>query len=191
MMFKKTLLAAAVFALGGVASTAMAAAPLATGQTAAGQFNVTMTINSTCSVTSATDITFGAVAASTAGTTAESNTILVACTTGTPYVINLSPQSLATAATGNTSSTGGGFMFSPTTGQGVPYQLHAGSAAGANWGNTGTAVLGDAVGAGNGVTGLGAGMNTTASYSAFATVASTDFKPGIDYTDIVKVSVAY
>lgn len=191
MMFKKTLLAAAVFALGGVAFNAMAAVPNATGQTATGQFNVTMTIKPTCSITSAGDIAFGAVAASTAGTAPVSNTIKVACSKNTPYVINLSPQSIATAATGNTSTTGAGFMYSSTNNEGVAYQLHAGSANGSNWGNTGTGVSGAAIVAGNGVTGTGAGMNAAASYSAYATVANTDFTPGSDYKDIVQVSVAY
>lgn len=179
-MLKSTMIAA-VLAISGfaVSSTALAA-------TANGSFKVNLTIASACTVSAAVgtnDINFGTTNANpTANLSASQATpISVACSVGTPYVINLTPAS-------TTSTTGAGNMVNG--GVNVPYQLRqATGISGAVWGNTGT-VVGGVVTKGNAVQGAGAGMTSPLTHTVYATVPSTDFAPNT-YTDTVNVSVVY
>jgi spore coat protein U-like protein len=181
MMFKKTLLAAAMIAFGGFAASSSAIAATATGS-----FKVNITILATCNVSAAVgtnDINLGSQNANATANLdqAQGTPITVACSSGTPYVINLTPQS-------TTSTTGAGNMVNG--GVNVPYQLRqATGLAAAVWGNTGT-VVGGVVTLGNAVQGSGTGMGNTKPYTVYATVPSTDFAPNT-YSDTVNVSVAY
>lgn len=181
----KVLLTSGVIAFGALAfsSTAISA-------TVTGSFNVKLTILSACVVSAApttNDVTFATQAATNAPTTAnaqatEATPITVACSIATPYVINLTPSNLST--------TGAGVMTTTPVAGNIPYQLRqATGAAGAVWGNTGTAVLG-VVTPGNGVSGVGTGIANPKPYTVYATLTSTDFAPA-SYTDLVNVSVAY
>lgn len=181
MMFKKTLLATALIALSGIAVSSTAVAGTATGS-----FKVNITILSACTVTAAVgtnDINFGSVAAApvVALDQAQGTPISVACSNGTPYVIDLTPAS-------TTSTTGAGNMVNGAVN--VPYQLRqATGMAAAVWGNTGT-VTGGVVTPGNGVQGAGTGVANPKTYTVYATVTNTDFAPNT-YTDTVNVTVNY
>lgn len=174
MMFKKTLLAAAVFALGGIAFTTQAA----TVSPATANFQVKMTILASCAVTagSASDIQIGAAAGvdSNSGSNNGTSNINVQCSDGTPYYVGLAPS--------NSDTTGAGIM-SGTSGDDVPYQLRSVSVTGPVWGNTATSTD-----VGNGVNGTGDG--TAQSIPVFAVAPSANFKPG-DYTDVVTVNVNF
>jgi spore coat protein U-like protein len=181
MMFKKTLLAAAVVAIAGVAFNVTAAtAPTAT-------FQVKINILSACSVTagSGSDIDFGSVAANTAvgsASLAKSNNISVLCSSTTPYIVGL-----ATTVANGGGDAGNGFMAGAdtgNTGDKVPYTLHQVSATGAVWGNTGT-VVGTP---GNDLVGTGTG--SAQSIPVFAVVTDPNHKPG-NYADTVTVKVTY
>jgi spore coat protein U-like protein len=112
---------------------------------------------------------------------AQGTPITVACSSGTPYVVNLTPQS-------TTSTTGAGNMVNGVVN--VPYQLRqATGLTAAVWGNTGTVVAGVAT-PGNGIGGSGTGMGSAKPYTVYATVPSTDFAPNT-YSDTVNVSVVY
>ncbi len=173
MMFKKTLLAAAMFAVGGFVITAQAAT-----SPASATFQVKMTILASCAVTAGTtsDIQIGdigGVDANSGSNTGTSN-ISVQCSNGTPYNVGLTPS--------NSNTTGAGTMTG-TTGDNVPYQLHSVSATGAVWGNTATSSA-----VGNGVHGTGNGA--AQSIPVFAVAPSANFKPGV-YSDIVTVDVNF
>lgn len=184
MPFKKTLLAAALIAFGGIATTASAATNPATGS-----FNVTLKINPVCTVTVAqgtNDIAFGAQdanpSANLQGT--QSAAMTVNCSKNTAFAINLTPASTSsTSGAGNMSGTG-------TNTDKVAYQLRqATGTSAAVWGNTGT-VSGGVATAGNAVTGKGTGITNSLSFPVYATVGSTDFTPD-SYKDTVNVSVVY
>jgi spore coat protein U-like protein len=181
MMFKKTLLAAAMIAFGGIALNATAAtAPTAT-------FQVKINILSACSVTagSGSDIDFGSVAANTTvggASLAKSNNISVLCSSTTPYIVGL-----ATVVANGGGDAGNGFMAGTdvgNTGDKVPYTLHQVSATGAVWGNTGT-VVGTP---GNDYVGIGSGIAQL--IPVFAVVTDPNHKPG-NYADTVTVKVTY
>lgn len=181
MIFKKNRLAIALLALGGIAVSSTVAAGSATGA-----FKVNITILSACTVSAAVgtnDINFGSVNANPTANLdqAEATPITVACSNTTPYVIDLTPAS-------TNSTTGAGNMINGSVN--VAYQLRqATGASAAVWGNTGT-VTGGVVTQGNGVQGVGTGLANPASYTVYATVASTDFAPNT-YTDTVNVTVNY
>ena len=180
MKFQKPLLTATLLAAASLTAVSANAAGTATGN-----FDVKLTINSVCSVTTASganDIAFGPVDAgtleATVGVKSQAKEIAVQCSKNAPYFINLSPT--------GTSTTGAGEMTGPGTDK-VSYQLYS-DAGTTVWGNT--AVLGTV---GNGVQGLGNGLSpaTTTKHKVYAKLTSTtDVQVG-DYIDTVKVDVIY
>lgn len=181
MLFKKTLLAAAVFALGGFAMTATAATSPATAS-----FLVKMTINKSCTVAAGagSNIQIGAVGgvdATSAVGTSGTNSFSVACSNKTAYNIGLqSSNNASTAGLGTLKGTG-------TNTDTLTYQLSSVSAAGPAWGNQGVS----ATTLGNGVGGTGDG--TAHSIPVFASVTGTTpsaVTPD-SYSDTVNVSVYF
>ena len=181
MQFQKSLLTATLLA----AASLIAVSANAAG-TATGNFDVKLTINSVCSVTTASganDIDFGDIDAGTdmsAIIEASTADIAVQCSKNAPYFINLTPQNV-------TSTTGAGTLTGPGTDT-VGYQLYSNASATAVWGNE--AVLGTV---GNGVQGKGNGLSpaATTNHKVYAKLTTTtDVQVG-DYIDTVKVDVIY
>lgn len=177
-MFKKTLIAAAMFAVAGFAMTASAT-------TATGTFTVSLQVAKTCSVTtsSASNITFTSVNAGTAPASA-SGSFSVNCANSTPFFVGLQP-----ASTSGTSTAGDGKMkgtgSNATT---IAYQLYQNSGLTTVWGNTATATS-----AGNGVAGTGNGMSSgkAIAETVYAGVTgSTDVTPDT-YADTVTINVNF
>lgn len=164
---KKTLLAAAVFAIAGFSTAAIAA-------TATSSFQVKLTIQSSCAVTAGagSDIDFS-TQPSTATNLAGTSNISVTCSNTTPYNVGLLP----TAAGGTANGTGN--LISGTTADQVPYKLWTDLAHSNAWGNT--------VGS-NTLAGIGNGSAQT--IPVYATIASANFAPGA-YADTVTVTVTY
>jgi len=167
-MFKKTLLAAAMLAFGGVAITAQAATT--------DTFHVNMTILKSCSVTagSASDIQIGAATGVTAdsGSNDGHSTIQVLCSKGTNYSVGLQPS--------NGNQQGAGTMTG-SSGDSVPYQLHSGSATGPTWGTAAAKNNGPVNGTGNGA---------QQSLDVFAVAPDANYTPG-DYSDVVTVNLSF
>ncbi|MBS0583177.1 MAG: spore coat protein U domain-containing protein [Proteobacteria bacterium] len=167
-------------ALAAILATAAAsiAAP-ALAATATGQFNVKLTVTSTCSVVSTTDLDFGSQASTATNVTANNGSVTVACSKNTPYTIGLLPS----AANGGTTN-GTGFMKSATTSETVAYSLFQ-DAASTVWGNTtGT---GGNVKSGN----RGSAATANQTYTVYGKIASMDVTPATDYKDVVAVTVTY
>lgn len=175
MMFKKTLLAAAVFALGGIAMSASA-------NVATGAFNVSLTVNKACAVntTGASDITLAAVNAG-ATTAILPGTFTVNCSNKTPFNVGLAPSNNNTAGAGNLAGTGGNLAT-------IAYALYQDASGTTPWGNTATASA-----VGNGESGMGGGMAAAKAVS-FTTYANatgtTDVQPDT-YTDTVTINVNF
>ncbi len=145
-------------------------------QTSYFPFNVTATVANVCAVSAGATLNFGTVA-STATNLSGSNTITVACPTGTAYYVGLAPSNGDMAGAGTMKGTGS----NPDQ---VPYQLR--SASGMNgkiWGNTATSTQ-----VGNGVAGNGNGSGQ--SLTVYATTPSANFTPDT-YTDTVTINVNY
>lgn len=170
MLFKKTLLASALLALGGFAAGAGAATNPATTT-----FKVKLVVQKACSV-SATDLDFGSQDSTATNFSASTNgTVTVTCSKTTPYIVGLAPS--------NGNGSGAGAMSSATTSDTVAYQLYQDNA-GTVWGNTGTLAA-----AGNEVSGTGTGTAATA-LPVYAKVANANVAPGT-YSDTVTVNVTY
>jgi spore coat protein U-like protein len=172
---KKILLAAAVFAAVGFGTTASA-------NIATGTFNVSLTVNKTCSVTttSSSNITFSSVNAGTAPISAN-GTFSVNCSSTTPFNVGLAPSNASTAGAGVMKGTGS----NTTT---VAYQLYQNTGLTTVWGNTATASS-----VGNGVAGTGNGMNSSKAIpqTVYAAVTgSTDVAPDT-YSDTVTINVNF
>ncbi|HEB0854522.1 spore coat protein U domain-containing protein [Citrobacter werkmanii] len=163
--------------------TAFSIPSAANAATANGTFQVLMTIQKACTVTtgSSSNITLGPVN-TTATNTSASNTISINCSKTTPYFIGLLPSA---GNGGNT--TGAGAMSSvanaATNSDKVPYQLNQTSATGPVWGNTATTTS-----VGNGVASIGTGQGQN--FTVYATAPSANFTPD-DYADTVTVNVNY
>jgi len=170
MPLKKILLATALIGTSAFAASASAAVATA-------NFQVQITIQKACSVTTnaASNINFGTVA-STAVNTPGTSSISVICSKTTPYYIGLAPSNNTTTGAGVMSGTG-------SNTDKVPYQLNSVSNTGPVWGNTATATT-----VGNGVAGTGTGL--AQSISVYATVPNANFTPDT-YTDTVTVNVNY
>ena len=168
-MFKKSLLTAAMIALSGVSTAALAA-------TATSSFHVYLTITSTCSVTAGngSDIDFGSHP-STDTNLAASNTISVTCSSNTPYDIGLLP----TNAGGTASGTGNLLTADAGSADSVPYALWRDAQHSAAWGND----------IGNNTL-HGSGTGAADSKTVYATVASANYTPD-SYSDLVNVTVTY
>lgn len=182
MTFNKTLLTAALVTVGGFAVMSANAAVSST-------FGITTTITSVCTVEAgAAAITFTDIAAGTAladgaiSNKKSAGDILVKCSNGAPYIINLATAGNSTSTTGEGKMTGA-LLTAPDS---ITYQLYS-DPAGANvWGNTG--VIGTV---GNGVSGTGKGVSTAIPHSVYASIiGSTDVKKDT-YTDTITASVIY
>lgn len=171
----KTLLSAAVFALAGFAMSASA-------NVANGNFNVSLTVNKACAVTTtaASNITLAAVNAG-ATTTTLPGTFTVSCSNNTPFFVGLAPGGGNTAGTGTLKGTG----VNTAT---IAYALYQDAAGATPWGNTATTSS-----AGNGKSGTGAGMATAkaVSFTTYANATgSTDVQPDT-YSDTVTINVNF
>ena len=100
MQFNKSLMTAALLAIGSLAAVSANAATT-------GSFNVKIKIISTCNVNAdvgAQDIDFSNVVAgtpeATVGAVTSTTALSVQCSTGTPYIVTLSPSSTNTDGTG-------------------------------------------------------------------------------------------
>lgn len=174
MSMNHTFRAAAFALLACAAASAHAAVATA-------NFQVTITILKSCSVTAgaASNIALGSVVTTATNTTGTSN-ISVTCSKTTPYYIGLAPSNASTTGAGVMSGTGA----IPANTDKVPYQLTSTpGAAGTIWGNTATATA-----VGNGVAGTGSGA--AQSIPVYATAASANFTPD-SYADTVTVNVNY
>ncbi len=179
MMFKKTLLAAAVLALGGIAFTSSAATNPATAS-----FNVKLKINAACTVSTTGDVNFGnADANSTTDLSIPggANVINVKCSKKTPYTIGLKPS--------GGSLVGAGVMAAQNV---APVSGNTDSIAYALYQDSGTTVWGDTAGT-NRKTGTVDNVgNVTATYPVYAKVLGTNLNVTPDsYQDTVTVSVYY
>lgn len=180
MSFKKTLLAAAILACAGFASASMAASP------ATGSFDITLTIQSACTVDNAADIAFASLESNAVLPAAMSGEISVTCSKGTAYNISLTPSGSATDGTGLLAGTG---VNTDT----IAYKLSTDAAGSLPWGNSGV----DATDPGNGVA-SSAGTPSAATgtapqvFEVYATITGTlsDVLPD-DYSDTVAVNVYY
>jgi spore coat protein U-like protein len=143
----------------------------ANASTASGSFQVTLTIQGTCAVTSAATLAFGtqtAIASALNSTSA----IGVTCTNGTPYTIGLN------AGTGSGATVAARLLTSGSTT--VPYSIYQDSGHTQVWGNT-TGTNTEAS------TGTGA-LQTFTAYGQLPAVASPTVG---SYTDTVSVTVTY
>ena len=140
--------------------------------TASGSFQVTLTIQSTCSVQSVADLAFGsqtAVAANLDATTS----IGVQCTNATPYTIALS-------AGGGTGATVSSRLMTNLGGATAAYSIYRDSSRSQVWGVT-TSV--DTQG--------GTGNGSVQSYTAYGRVPPIANPSAGAYTDAVSVTVTY
>ena len=193
MLFKKSVMTAAVFAVGSFAVMSANAAGTQTDT-----FAVTMKVNSVCRV----DTTGGAISfdeqdagtleanVGTAGVATSSGTIGVTCSLNAPYIVNLKSTNDTTAST-----TGAGQMNHADGVAGingdnkVTYQLYSAVAAAEvnKWGSDRTLSATNTA-----VSGTGAGLSAEATtHQVFARLtSSTDVKLG-NYSDTVTATVIY
>lgn len=159
-------------AAAGLVVAAAAAAGQAHATTATGQFQVTLTIQAECRLTSASDLAFGTTGVIQSAITSTS-TIGVQCTNTTPYNVGIN------AGTGSGATVASRIMSSGA-GAGVNYQLYRDSARTQIWGNT---VNTDTVSA----TGTGAVQSLT----VYGRVPAQNTPAAGNYSDTVQVTVTY
>lgn len=167
-LFKSTLIATALVAAG-FAGTANAA-------TATSNFQAKIVITESCafSTTGASDVDFGTKARSAGGNEDDNGTLVVNCTTGTPYNIGLS----AGAYTGATVTTRR-MSFGANS---IPYSLYRDAARTLNWGNTvGTDTL----------TGTGNGANQTVTVFGRVAGGANVNVPAGTYVDTITATITY
>lgn len=167
MQFNKTLMTAALLTVGGFAAISSANA-----ETAGSTFEVGMTVEKLCTVSTAAEIILDPSAINVAAT-AQQTTFNVACSQGTPYSITMSPTS-------GTANSGAGVLTGENTAETLAYTLSEASG-GAVW----DAAYKTGV--------LGAGFVADATpYTVFVNLTedSRNAKPDT-YTDTVAVSVGY
>lgn len=181
MTFNKNLLAATLITAGGFAAISSANA-----DTTTSELTVSTIIEDSCTVDATNaNISFTGIAAGTSDATiakkASTAGISVKCSLDSPYVINL------TAAGNNTSTTGEGKMVGTgTNDKFLTYQLYSDADGTTVWGNTG--VLGTT---GNGVAGIGKGVDSENLHSVYATITSTTDVRQDTYSDKITASVVY
>lgn len=163
---KHTLLLNTLFTL------VLTGTPAAYAATATSQFNVTLTLQAECKLTSATDLAFGpaGVLQSAVNTT---SAIGVQCTNTTPYNVGLDAGagSGATVTTRKMTSSGGGT---------VNYQIFRDASRTQNWGNT---VNTDTL--------SGTGNGAVQSLTVYGTVPAQTTPAAGAYTDTVQITVTY
>lgn len=138
-------------------------------------FSVNATVVKACKASAVSAIDLGSAPASAANIDANGN-ISITCSNTTPYYVGLQPS--------NGNSAGAGVMSAPVgNSDKVPYQLYQNAGMSTLWGNTATAV-----GAGNGIAGMGNG--TAKSHTVYVRAPSADYRPD-SYSDTVTVVVNY
>jgi spore coat protein U-like protein len=168
MLFKKTVLASALLALAGFAVSA-------SGATASSSFQVKLTINKACSVTTSGALDLGSANAdSTTDVTQSASNINVTCSKTTAYKIGLTPSSNNTDGTGAMAGTGANTDT-------VAYALYQDSGNTVVWGNIGGTNTNDQTGNG-----------TAQTYSVYGKVLGSSLNVTPDtYSDTVAVDVTY
>ena len=139
--------------------------------TATGSFQISMTIQSTCSVQSISDLAFGSQTSITSNLDA-ATTIGVVCTNGTPYNIGLS------AGTGSGASVTSRLLTSGANT--VPYSIYRDSNRTQVWGVTT-----------NVDTQSGTGNGSTQNFTAYGRIAPVSNPTVGVYADTVAVTVTY
>lgn len=164
-MSAKHLALAAAFAATVMASSAEAA-------TATSQFQVTLTVQAECKLTSATDLAFGTSGVIQSAITATSN-VGVQCTNTTPYNIGLN------AGTG-TGATVAARKMTSGAGASIEYQLYRDTARTQLWGDTVNS---------NTIAGTGNGAVQT--HAVYGRVPVQTTPAAGNYADTVQVIVTY
>lgn len=168
MLFKKTLLASALLALGGFAVSA-------SGATASSSFQVKLAINAACSVTTTGALDFTAASAdSTADVTSNATNIKVTCSKTTAYNVGLTPSSNSTNGTGAMKGTG-------SNADTIAYSLYKTTGGTDVWGN----VIGT-----NTKTGVGNGNAQNLTVYGKVLGSALNVTPD-SYSDTVAVVVTY
>jgi spore coat protein U-like protein len=137
-------------------------------------FNVTATIQSTCSTVTASNLVFGNYDPFAASATDQTNVVQVTCTNGTPYTIALNSGSTSGATIANRLMANG-----PNT---LNYNIYTTNARTTIWGD----------GTSSSVTQAGTGNGTAQSYTAYGRIpAGQTAKPTGNYSDTVHVTVTF
>ena len=173
MLFKKSVMTAAVFAVG---SVAVMSANAAASNPATTSFTTQTTVESICTIKAPTNITLDNVQAGKATTTMyKSTSLTVNCSKGDAATISLTPASSGT-------TDGLGYMVREGSTEKVNYKLTTDAAGQTPWG----AALGNKV-----TTGLAEAYATDIITSIYLTMTNTaDVTPGT-YNDTINVSVSY
>jgi spore coat protein U-like protein len=159
-------------AVAAAALAAMFGTPVAHAATASSSFQVQLTVQASCSVTSATALDFGTATLLSAAVD-QTTTLNVECSQTTPYNVGLNAGTTAGGTTATRKLTAGGA-------QTIDYALYRDAARTQLWGDTiGTDTLTSV--------GTGASQNITVYGRA---PAQTTPAPGV-YTDTVTVTVTY
>ena len=140
--------------------------------TATGQFNVTLTLQAECRLTSTSNVAFGTAGVITTPLTA-TGSVAVQCTNTTPFNVGLNAGTGSGATVTNRLMTGGAAT--------IGYALYRDAGRTLNWGNTvGTDTL----------SGTGTGQAQTLTVYGTVPVPTTLPAPG-NYSDTVQVTVTY
>jgi spore coat protein U-like protein len=165
-MYKRT-----IFCLGVSSILALISIDCANASTATGSFGVSMTIQATCSVQSASDLAFGSQTAITSNLDA-TGSIVVVCTNSAPYTIGLS------AGSGSGASVAARLLTSSATT--VPYTIYRDSAHSQVWGVTPNV---DTQG--------GSGTGSAQTYTTYGRIAAVSNPTVGAYADTVSITVTY
>jgi spore coat protein U-like protein len=174
MVLKKTLLAVSVSAVAGLCLHASA-------NTATNTFTVTLAVQGACTVTTSagSNINLGPVITGNT-TTIQSGVFAVDCSNGTAFTLGLAPS--------NANTVGAGVLKGAIAGNTatITYQLYQDVGGTTIWGNT--AVVGNA---GNGKSGIGAGVASPLNFTVYANATgSTDVLPDM-YSDTVTITANF
>lgn len=160
--------ALATAALGMMAVTAQAQT------TATGTFQVRISIQGVCQITSITDIDFGSPL-SVANTYSQTGTIEVQCTNGLPFTLGLDGGTV----TGDVNNR----AMASAAGTQIPYTLRHGSPTGANWGNDASSWVSG--------TGAGIGSSYAIDFTVYGQATVTGTEPVGQYLDTVTATITY
>jgi spore coat protein U-like protein len=165
---RKWVAAAGIALMLGVGTMAPAEAQASTATTS---FSVSATVLSSCAV-SASLLAFGSYNPIASTATTGNTTLLVTCTSGTPYNIGLNPGTGTGATVASRKMTSGSNLLS--------YSLYQNASLATVWGQTiGTDT----------VTGTGTGLPV--SVTVYGSVPSLQTVPSGAYTDTISVTVTY
>ncbi len=143
----------------------------ASAATSTGSFNVSMTIQSSCTLVSSSAIAFGTHGMLTANTDA-TGTLDMQCTANSPYTVALDAGVGAGATTATRKLTSGGAT--------IDYALYRDAARTLSWGNTqGTDTV------------AGTGSGASQSFTVYGRVPSQATPAAASYSDTVNVTITY